>query len=77
MHLLTNGASALLFSSAILPEGGAGKLLFFHIQKILQRLHLSLQHCILVLALDNEILKALSHVQLTLRHLIYSQTKLG
>lgn len=66
----------LLFNSAVLPEGGTGELLVSNSQQILQLVHLSLQHCILVLALDNEVLQALCHVQLTLRHLLYSQTKL-
>lgn len=60
--------------STVLPEGGAGKLFFAHSQQILELVHLCLQHRILVLALDNEVLQALCHVQLTLRHLLYPQT---
>ena len=62
--------------STFLPEGGTGELLFSHSQLIPELSHLRLQYCILVLALDNEVLQALCHVQLTLCHLLYPKTKL-
>lgn len=68
-------ASAGLISAAV-PKGGAGELLLFGSQEALELLHLSLQQSILVLALVDEVLQALGHVQLALRHLLYPQTKL-
>lgn len=62
--------------SALLPEGGAGELLLFGSQEALELLHLGLQQSILVLALVDEVFQTLCHVQLTLRHLLDSQTKL-
>lgn len=62
--------------SSVLPEGATGELIFSDRQFILDLGHLSLQHCILVLALDNKVLQVLCHVQLTLGYLLYPQTEL-
>ncbi|KAF3851886.1 hypothetical protein F7725_005241 [Dissostichus mawsoni] len=60
----------------LLHRGGAGQLLVSHHQLIPKIGHLSQHHCILVLALHDEVLQTLCHVQLALCHLLYPQTKL-
>lgn len=64
------------FGLALVPEGGAGQLLVSHHQLIPKVGHFSQHHCILVLALDDEVLQTLCHVQLVLCHLLYPQVKL-
>lgn len=54
----------------LIPEGGTGELLISHSQQIPELVHLSLQHRVLVLALDNKVLQALCHFQLTVRYLL-------
>lgn len=62
--------------SAAVPKGGAGELLLSVSQEAVELLHLRLQQSVLVLALVDEVFQTLGHVQLALRHLLYSQTKL-
>lgn len=62
--------------STVSPESGAGELFLTDSQKIPQFVNLRQQDCILILALDNEVLQPLGHFQLTLCHLLHPQAEL-